>query len=181
MKIYSIIVLLILAINSVEAFEYQEQTLQPLTHSDTQSQRLFAPKKKTYPFLEQLESLLYPSKNFRAEQPGQRLERLELAVFGNKQSGSISNRLNNLQTELENWQIGNMKAIKTQELNAEHSKLNEEKERISYQHYNSPQIIQRSALSAQQPAPKDYDYMNYRMATPLVQNIGRRAIDAIFK
>ena len=159
MKTYSIIVLLILVTSSVQAFEYQEQT----------PQRLFAPKKKIYPFLDQLEASLYPQQNFKRDNPSQRLERIEIAVFGSKQSGSISTRLNNLQSELNNWQIGNMKVVKTQEPKAERLKPNA---------YIAPA---HSALSVQHPASKDYDYMNYRLATPLVQNIGRRAIDAIFK
>lgn len=177
MNIYSIIALLIFATNSVQAFEYQEQTLSPMQSlaETTASSRLLAPKQKTYPFLDQLEASLYPNRNFKQDKPGERLERIEIAVFGKKQSGSISNRLENLQAELNNWQIGNMKTVKNIE-------ANNKKEKIAYQHYNNPQIIPRQAFNVQrQASPKDYDYMNYRMATPLVQNIGRRAIDAIFK
>ncbi len=177
----------------VEAFEYQEQALQPLSPSDTQSpypkdtpsQRLFAPKKKIYPFLDQLELLLYPNKNFKSENPAQRLERLEMAVFGSKQRGNIGTRLNNLQTELENWQIGNMKVVKTQEPKKEpklaQSKPDLNKEAVAYQQYSNPVIPAQASLSYQRPASRDYNYMNYRLATPLLQNIGRRTIDAFFK
>ena len=176
MNIYITTVLLIFAIGSAQAFEYQEQALSPMQSitETTTSSRLLAPKQKTYPFLDQLEASLYPNRNFKQDKPGDRLERIEVAVFGKKQSGSISNRLENLQSELENWQIGNMKAIKNTE---SHNK----KEMVSYQHYNNPQITQRASLPVRASAPRDYDYMNYRAATPLVQNIGRRAIDAIFK
>ncbi len=167
----------------IRAFEYKEQALEPVAiEAETDQQnRVLAPKIKTYPFLNQLESLLYPSKNFKSENPSQRLERLEMAVFGTKQNGSISTRLNNLKTELENWQIGNMKTMKPLELKAQGSMLNDKREKYPYQQYNNPAISNHSALSIQHSAHRDYDYMNYRLATPLIQNIGRRTIDAFFK
>ncbi len=164
--------------SAVRAFEYQEQALEPMSET-TQPQRLLAPKIKTYPFLNQLELLLYPNRNFRSENPNQRLERLEMAVFGTKQQGNISIRLNNLKEELDKWQIGNMQAMKNTRQNTERSEPNIEKERIAYQRYNNPAVIPNTNPNI--PVTKDYQYMNYRLATPLLQNIGRRTIDAFFK
>ncbi len=165
----------------VEAFEYQEQTLQPLSEPNTQPQRLLAPKIKTYPFLNQLELLLYPSQNFKSENPSQRLERLEMAVFGTKQHGNISTRLNNLKEELDNWQIGNMQAMKNTKQNSERLQPNIEREKITYPNYNNPNTTPlAAAVNIQRPVTRDYQYMNYRLATPLLQNIGRRTIDAFF-
>jgi hypothetical protein len=77
-----------------------------------------------------------------------------------------------------------MKAIKNHKVNGQGSTVNGSDQYGST--VSTPFTVHHSPFTSQphhslQAMPKDYDYMNYRMATPLVQNIGRRAIDAIFK
>ncbi len=76
-------------------------------YNDFKDVRITGPKRKSYPILDQFESKLYPRHNFKKENPSRRLERLEIAVFGNKQKGSIKKRVTSLKAELEAWQIAN--------------------------------------------------------------------------
>ncbi len=120
----------LLSLSSLSASAYEAQSLRPInfkkaapskaetespapsilgrTYNHYDGARVLAPKKKTYPFLDQLEYLLFPSLDFKKENPGKRLERLELAVFGEKQNGKIGSRLKNLESEVDSWQIANM-------------------------------------------------------------------------
>ena len=154
--------------------------------------RVLAPKIKGYPFLDQLEFLIYPGRDFKLENPGKRLERLETAIFGDKQKGPIPVRLSHLQDEITSWQIANAQAMEI---------VNSDKKQAhAFQNPAKPKrIVEPSKFKAQAPhyppyfnsypvpvnkrvqAKKiDYDYMNYRMTSPLVQNIAKKAIDLIF-
>lgn len=103
--------------------QYQSQALTIEANTSTvgrtfthfEGARILAPKEKSYPFLDQLEYLLFPSLDFKKQNPGKRLQRLEMAVFGEKQKGKIKNRLNKLQNEVDSWQIANMQT--TEKLN----------------------------------------------------------------
>lgn len=88
-----------------------DQIIKGRTYNHFKGARVVPPKRKAYPILDQLEFLLFPNLDFHKEQPGKRLERLELAVFGNKQKGKITTRVTNLQNEVDSWQIANMQAV----------------------------------------------------------------------
>jgi hypothetical protein len=189
-----------------------EQELDPVTslkheyHSVTEGRtfnnhkgaRVLASKKKTYPFLDQLEELLYPGQKFSEENPGNRMERLEIAVFGNKQSGNIPDRVSNLRQEIENWQLANAQALdiinsRTQvdtknyayygaknEL-APHHRLESSTDGINYNYQASPApAVYSQQVYARPRRTVDYDYQNYRLAAPLMQNLGRRGIESLF-
>jgi hypothetical protein len=133
----------------VPAQAYQEAVAAP---------RILAPQKRRYPVLERFERLLYPGKNFSSEDPNKRLERIEIAVFGNTSQGrSIKERVQSLESELASWQIADSTEI------------------------HALPIAPRPPRYYQSRAKIDYQYQNYRMAMPLIQNIGRRSINAIFK
>ncbi len=157
MKIYSIMILLIL-MRVVHASEYQEQALVPVvSQAQTQSPRLLATRMKAYPVLDRLETLLYPNRNFKREEPAARLVRIEVAVFGVKQIGTINERLQKLDNELASWQIASYAQPETKVVKMP-----------------PPTIIHN-------PSPPRTQNSNYsRITTPIIQNIARRSIDAIF-
>lgn len=182
---------------------YQEQELQPVNHFTSEpSPRIFtgrtynvypdvrvlASKQSRYPALDQLEHLLYPNQKFDRENPGLRLERLEIAVFGVKQSGNVQERLHKLQSEIENWQIANMQVLDilphTSNTTQQAYKIDDRQEqKVAYvNHYQQPYsgTIGLSQL-ANQARKRDYDYLNYRLATPIIQNIGRQSVSAMFR
>lgn len=152
----SMLLILILLTNS--CFAYEAQELIPIPRTEL----------KSYPVLDELEGLIYPKYNFSKDNPGERLGRLEIAVFGSKQNGNIKSRISQLQSETMNWQITK---IKTQ------TKPSHQRIIKSYQSipYSSHIRIQ------QKPRSKDYDYLNYRLMTPLIQNIGRESIRKMFR
>ncbi|MEY3369929.1 MAG: hypothetical protein RLZZ361_599 [Cyanobacteriota bacterium] len=173
MKTNIIILLIFLLINSATA-EYQEQELKPL------KMRILAPKQKSYPVLEALESELYPQKNFSKEAPQKRLERIEIATFGEIQSGGIKERIDNLKIELQNWQIAKVQVTpavtpKSQLMNPSRSHLTHSRQT---QYQKAFQYTRNRNQSIKQP---NYEYLNYRIASPLVQNLGRKGIEKIFK
>lgn len=125
---------------------------QDRTYKHYEGTRVLAPKQKTYPFLDQLEYLLFPSFDFKKENPGKRLERLEVSVFGNKQKGKIVNRLHKLEEEINGWQIANMRAMssiasktKTEDKNS-HAFINPEPEGRSL-------VSKRTSLRRNRRAP----------------------------
>jgi len=168
------------------------------TYNNYDGVRVLASKKKTYPFLDQMEELLYPGQKFSEENPGNRMERLEIAVFGNKQKGAIPSRVDKLKQEVENWQLANAQALniinsRTQVDNKNHA-YNIEKQGVpsnyklesstnavnyNYQSYTTPAQYSQQVY-ARPRRTVDYDYQNYRLAAPLFQNIGRRSIDSFF-
>lgn len=162
------------------------------TYNVFQGSRILASKKRNYPFLDQLEELVYPGKNFESENPGKRLERLEIAVFGNKQNGSIAERTESLEQEIEGWQIANAQALSIINSKTQASKTDTafnyqepEKQNLRHQAYSSsapyPQYSLQSTVQARSiPRTIDYDYQNYRMASPLIRDMGRRTIDLLF-
>ena len=202
---------------SSDAYEYyEEQSLEKVpvlspnmaqgrTYNHKAGNRILAPKTKTYPFLDQLEYLLYPSMDFKKEHPGKRLERLEMSVFGAKQDGSIAIRLTKLQQEVDAWQIANMRpldGLNSNTLQKEHLRetsafaYQENKstsnrrtlaprgrQQPGYSNYPVQQSAYVNSYSSHFPKQRnqvDYDYQNYRMAAPLLQTIGRKGIQALF-
>lgn len=168
------------------------------TYNNYNGARILASKKKTYPFLDQLEELLYPGQKFSEENPGSRMERLEIAVFGNKQSGDIPNRVNKLKQEIENWQLANAQALniinsRTQIDTKNHAYHNTNRNEESnhklesntnavhynYQSHTAP-THHSQQVYARPRRTVDYDYQNYRLAAPLMQNLGRRGIESLF-
>ncbi|MDD9898249.1 MAG: hypothetical protein OXU45_04520 [Candidatus Melainabacteria bacterium] len=150
--------------------------------------RTLAPKTKSYPFLDQLEFMIYPGRNFKLEKPGKRLERLEVAVFGDKQSGAIPKRLSKLEDEITSWQIANAQAMEI---------VNSSKK--ENQVFNLPKPVKANKAPIVKPYPPpmvmpnpywsnknvtakkvDYDYMNYRMGAPLMQHTAKRLLDLMF-
>jgi len=164
----SIIILLIFLITNQASAQYQEQELEPAT------MRALAPKQKSYPVLEALEAELYPHKNFSKEAPQKRLERIEIASFGEIQSGSIKQRIEKLKLELQNWQIAQAQnpSPKTQQASTPRPQ--------SAQNY-FPRASYQAPRQTQAQKKPDYDYLNYRLTSPLVQNLGRKGIEKIFK
>lgn len=162
----SIIILLIFLITNQASAQYQEQELEPPT------MRILAPKQKSYPVLEALEAELYPHKNFSKEAPQKRLERIEIATFGEIQSGSLKDRIEKLKLELQNWQIAQAQnpSPKTQQARPSRPQ--------PAQSYHPRAAYQPRTQTQKRP---DYDYLNYRLTSPLVQNLGRKGIEKIFK
>jgi len=175
--------------------EYQLSTVTAgRTYNNYRGSRVLASKKRTYPFLDQMEELLYPGKDFEKENPGKRLERLEIATFGSKQAGSIPDRITKLESEVESWQIANAQALtiinsRTQPNNKEQAFSVEKQARVNQRNIQqAPQIQPYTSYNSpnqyQQMNPRkreiDYDYENYRMANPLIRSIGRKAINALF-
>lgn len=173
------------------------------TYNNYKGSRVLASKKKTYPFLDQMEELLYPGRSFEKENPGKRLERLEIATFGAKQSGLIPERTTKLESEVESWQIANAQALaiinsRTKPNNKEHAFTIEKERRVHNTNQRNPRQARRQeSFTPYQayPAPNqyafnqapqnrrrevDYDYENYRTANPLIRTLGRKTIDALF-
>ena len=157
---------MIFLITNPASAQYQEQELEPPT------MRILAPKQKSYPVLEDLEAELYPHKNFSKEAPQKRLERIEIASFGEIQSGSIKQRIEKLKLELQNWQIAQAQnpSPKTQQGSTPRPQ--------PAQSYHPRAVYQPQTQRQKKP---DYDYLNYRLTSPLVQNLGRQGIEKIFK
>ena len=151
--------LLIFLVTKNASAQYQGQALEPI------EMRLLAPSKKSYPVLENLEKKLYPQKNFSDDSPQKRLERIEIGTFGEIQSGSIKERINNLEAEFTNWQI------------ASAGQENPKPEKIT-----ARPIIHYQARPEPSMRPnKKPDYLNHRLSAPLARSLGRKAIDKIFK
>lgn len=158
-----LILILLICVNLLSPVKaYEEQALQPVEMSP----RLMPPKQKTYPVLEKLEKMLYPDKNFNSENPSKRLERLEIAVMGSVQTGTISQRLTKIQNETEAWQISNIAP-----------KPNPTKPAPSvpgsvYQARPVPRYIQEPR--------SNHSYMSDRVMGSVIQNLSRRGINALF-
>lgn len=129
--------------------------------------RLIPPKQKNYPLLEQLESLLFPKYDFKEDNPGKRLERLELASFGDVQKGSIKSRLDKLKAEIESWQIANASPIKAEE------------KAKSPQKYHAPTFYRQNFVRPRVHRRVYDNDQNNQLLTPLVQSISRRGINAL--
>lgn len=140
---------------------YQGQSLEPIKLE----QRLIAPKQKSYPVLEKLEQVLYPAQNFNREAPGQRLDRLEIAVFGKRQEGDIATRLDKIQNEIMAWQISNVP-----------SKTNQSKLPV-----NNPVPLYKPVQPRYIQKPRsNYSYMGDRVMSSVIQTLTRRGINALF-
>ena len=160
------------------------------TYNYQDQSRILAAKEASFPILEQYESLLFPQKNFKKEKAKQRLERIEVAVHGNIQKGSIQYRLNLLEDEITAWQIANYQTLqildtKKQDPSAfSYNNFDETQTRTSIRQKNARNINhhnhQQTAYRNQNKAV-DYDYQNYRMMNPIVRDIGRRSVRALFE
>lgn len=146
--------------------------------------RIRGPKRKAYPVLDQFESKLYPRQDFRKENPGKRLDRLEIAVFGNKQKGSIKNRVGKLRAELEAWQIANeqvstiIDGSKSRNLKKQLPQPPKKMMVQNYSHYPPP--IYQTKVEARKK-PVDYNYMNYRAGSSLVNSALRQSLNMMFR
>ena len=179
------------------AYAYQEMKLKPVyieqssvskmqqgrTYNYHEGSRILAAKKASFPILDQYEKLLFPQKDFSKEKAKARLERIEIAVHGNIQKGSVKHRLNLLENEITAWQIANYQTLKI--LNTQEK----DPHAFSYQNYQAKAQPHYQANPYQQPRIQtisnrqrkvDYDYENYRMANPIIRDIGRRSVRALF-
>lgn len=195
---------LILVGDSVKAEYYKSQTLIPVrteirrtpppldlgrTYNEHSDSRILAPKKINYPILDQMEYLLYPNKDFKNEKPTERLERLEIAVLGTKQNGKIKERVYKLKEELEAWQIANIQTMSILQGQEDYkdeshafksptsSPIPKAVSAPFFSHYYPPYQKQTKAVLRS----PDYDWNNYKLISPLIQSIGRRGIERIFK
>jgi hypothetical protein len=155
------------------------------TYNHHQRVRTLAPKIKSYPFLDQLEFLIYPGRDFKLEKPGKRLERLEVAVFGETQSGTIPQRLSKLQDEITSWQIANTQTMEIVNSNTKNNHaftLPKPQTKVpTHGHWTKQTINYQPNPVKQVNARKiDYDYMNYRMSAPLMQHTAKRLLDLMF-
>ncbi len=178
MKVILVLISLVLAfsLNPNVYAAYQEQELTEVTVDDLKEERALPSRRKQYPILNEFEKQLYPGRNFHKEDPGKRLERIEIAVFGNKQSGGIKSRITALENELEAWTIAHAKV--PSKSSSKNSKLVQTPVNQFQQPYYQPAPVARTFTKPKKQV--DYDYMNYRMVTPLIQNAGRRAISRVF-
>jgi hypothetical protein len=151
------------------------------TYNYHDQSRILAAKEASFPILDQFESLLFPQKNFKKEKAKQRLERIEIAVHGNIQKGSIKYRLNLLEDEISAWQIANYQTMQILETKKQNSNA------FTYTNFDTAQtstsIKQRQARATNYTQNKsiDYDYQNYRMINPIVRDVGRRSVRALFE
>lgn len=152
------------------------------TYNYQDQSRILAAKEASFPILDQFEALLFPQKNFKKEKARQRLERIEVAVHGNIQKGSIKYRLNLLEDEITAWQIANYQTLqildtKKQNSNAfSYNNFDEAQTKTSIRHRGT-----RDLHYNQQNKAVDYDYQNYRMLNPIVRDVGRRSVRALFE
>ena len=157
--------------------QYKEQSMTPI-------KRELAPQKRRYPVLEQLEAWLYPQKNFQDENPGHRLERLEIAILGHTVTGlnySISERVQKLQEEVQSWQIAKQPQINIHKPKPSPPQIQQPQANFyHYQSYRQP-YFQNNYSKARSYNNYDYDRANYQTARSLIHNVGRRAIDTIFR
>jgi hypothetical protein len=157
------------------------------TYNYQDQSRILAAKEASFPILEQYESLLFPQKNFRKEKAKQRLERIEVAVHGNIQKGSIQYRLNLLEDEITAWQIANYQTLqildtKKQNSNAfSYSNFDKTQTSTSIKQRNTKSINHQQRAYKSQNKAVDNDYQNYRMMNPIVRDIGRRSVRALFE
>jgi hypothetical protein len=204
LTLYRVCLLSLVVSNSLAAKAYTEMNLKPVhiknnefkqmqlgrTYNYYDGSRILAAKEAIFPILEQYETLLFPQKDFKKEKPKARLERIEIAVHGNIQNGSIKHRLNLLENEITAWQIANYQTLqildtKQKDSNAFAYAQNQAQEkRTSIRRSSNPYQIpaypsQRAHIS--QKKAVDYDYQNYRTASPIIRDIGRRSIRAIFE
>jgi hypothetical protein len=206
---YKILILILLINTPVSAEYYQSQNLIPVgiqsrglspetnlgrTYNEHPEARVLAPKEKRYPILEQMEYLLYPNQDFSQEKPTARLERLEIAVLGARQEGNIKDRVFRIQEELQAWQIANIQTLNILQKHEDFDEKNHAYQSGSLIH-RSPNQTQVQTLN-QKPyhyypyyqkntraeiRKPDYDWHNYRVISPLIQNIGRKSIEKLFQ
>jgi len=186
----------LVAAATIQSQELQTPKLsQGRTYNRRPGSRILAPKVQRYPILEQLEYLLYPLKDFSKQKPRARLERLEIAVWGDKQKGSVAKRLDKLQQETESWQIANQQVsnllnqdtLAQDSPNKSHAYISPEvtAKQIAYhqpqararQHYKQQPFVIQSNKSKQ----VDYDYQNYRLVTPIIKHMGQRGVSEMFR
>ncbi len=174
------LVLIVVSVSSVMLISSQMARADDLKYQELS--RAMPPKRKAYPVLESLERQLYPGQDFHDENPSHRLERLEIAIFGAIQSGTIVDRLEKLGAELSNWQIASSpKPNQRHQLKA-----------------NTNDDAQHYALEAQARAQAASERMRYskflmderskaryetnlvRVANPIVQKFSKQTIEAMF-
>jgi hypothetical protein len=184
---------------------YQELSLKPVqiknqsfnrmqlgrTYNYHEGSRILAAKEANFPILEQYEALLFPQKKelFIKEKPKARLERIEIAVHGNIQKGSVKHRLNLLENEITAWQIANYQTLQILDTKAKNPNAFSYPEKpIAIRHTRIRQNNQQQRATSinnrqytNQTKPVDYDYQNYRLVSPILRDVGRRSIRALFE
>ncbi len=175
MKAILVLISILLGLNVHAA--YQEQELTEVIVNDIKEERALPSRKKQYPILNEFEKQLYPGRNFHKEDPGKRLDRIEIAVFGSVQTSGIKSRITALENELEAWSIAHAKV--PSKSSSKNLKLSQAPVSQFQQPYYQPAPVVRTFNKPKKQV--DYDYMNYRMVTPLIQNAGRRAISRVFQ
>lgn len=148
--------------------------------------RVMPPQRKSYPILESLEKQLYPGQDFREEDPGRRLERLEIAMLGSRQSGTVAERLERLRAEVMNWQIAAAPASKPNratQLRVEAddippAELYALKAQERNQAANERMRYSKFLMAERSKARQETNVM--RLANPIVQRLGKRSIDGVF-
>lgn len=128
-------------------------------------------KRKSYPLLEQIERELYPSHNFRDESPGKRLERLEVATFGEKQHGHVASRLKALRTEIETWHMAN--AGKADFKDSREMKLLDAQIRAAEMEAKNAQQLEMARMQNQERYRQNAE--RYRYSRLLMQNRDRNS------
>lgn len=159
------------------------------TYNYHKGSRILAAKKAEFPILDQYEALLFPHKKgvFKEEKPKARLERIEIAVHGNIQKGSIKHRLNLLENEITGWQIANYQTLQILDTKQKdphafsYNNFNPSQKRTQIRQVQRNPYPQYRANNFSQRKPVDYDYQNYRLASPVIRDIGRRSVRALFE
>ena len=180
------------------AFAYEAQELKPVhlnqnefqasqagrTYNYHDKSRILASKKASFPILDQYEALLFPQKDFKEQKPKERLGRIEIAVHGDIQKGSIKHRLNLLENEITAWQIANYQTLEilNQKQNSQHAYTQVANNQVPQRQPNVRRMPQQTYRPQyRQSKKRDYDYENYRMASPIIKDIGRRSVRALFE
>ncbi len=148
--------------------------------------RVMPPQRKSYPILESLEKQLYPSQDFREQDPAHRLERLEIAMLGSRQAGTVADRLDRLRSEVMNWQIAAAPASKPSpatQLRAQADDIPpaelyalkaQERNQIANERMRYSKFLMDERTRARQETNL------VRVTNPIVQRFGKRSIDAMF-
>ena len=154
------------------------------TYNYHKGSRILAAKEASFPILDQYEALLFPQKDFSKDKAKARLERIEIAVHGNVQIGSIKHRLNLLENEITAWQIANyqtLEILKTKKKNPnafQYAQVSNPS--YSRAQHTQPNPYQARPISIRQNTSMDYDRENYRLVSPIVRDLGRRSVRALF-
>jgi len=148
--------------------------------------RAMPPRAKSYPILDSLERELYPNQDFHKEDPGHRLERLEIAMLGTRQSGTIAERLDRLRSEIANWQIAQSAPVHRPSQVQLHARADDIPPQELYalkaqdRQLANNERLRYSKFLMDDRAKERYENNVVRVANPIVQRLGKRTVDAMF-